>query len=452
MRSIHGSNHAASCAARTWVRHLRRHTGFLAVAIFAAAVTTAQAIAAGPFDGRVAISAQDLVEAVLSRNLGLPARTQALEAARARAARAGALDDPMFSYGLAPGLIDRSSNIYGQRLELSQQLPWPGKLALREQAARHEAEASHTDVETLRLDLAERAHALFAEWFLVHRATHINESNQKLWQDVADIAERRYSVGRAQQSDVLQARIEFHRLKQSYITLERERRNVQAEVNALLGQAPDMPLPPPADLPPPQPADVPIAAPGQAVAGQPALARLKAEIAAAESKVGLADLDFFPDFAIRAGYDGVMDMPEQRAMVGISLNIPFDQGKRRAARDEAKAELRGLEAQLSDQEIALEAELQKAVDRAEEGRRMLSVFNEQLLPLAEQNIDAVVSGYQSGSGDFLALLTAQKARADIEYEAAAALADYHRSLARIERLTAAQAAAGETTSRLGGPK
>lgn len=424
----------------------------MAAAIFAAAVATAQAIAAGPFDGRAAISAADLVEAVLTQNLGLPARTQALEAARARAARAGALDDPMFSYGLAPGLIDRSSNIYGQRLELSQQLPWPGKLALREQAAQHEAEASDTDVETLKLDLTEQAHTLFAQWYLVHRAAQINESNQKLWQDVADIAERMYSVGRTQQSDVLQARIEFHRLKQSRISLEREQRNVQAEINALLGQAPKTPLPPPADLPPPQPSDVLVAASGQAVAGQPALARLKAEIAAADSKVGLAGLESYPDFTVRAGYDGVMDMPEQRGSIGVSINLPLNQDKRRAARDEAKAELRGLEAQLSDQEIGLEAELQKAVDRAEESRRMLSIFDEQLLPLARQNIDAALSAYQSGSGAFLPVFTAQKERADIEYEAAAALADYHRSLARIERLTAAQAAAGETTSQSGGSK
>ncbi|MGB8273710.1 MAG: TolC family protein [Alphaproteobacteria bacterium] len=449
MRLIHGSIRVALHTTRACAECLRRLTAFVAAIGFIVAVTAAQPVAGSPFDSRATISAQDLVEAVLSRNFNLPARAQALEAARARAARAGALDDPMFSYGLAPGLADRSSNIFGQQLELSQQLPWPGKLALREQAARHEAEASHSDVASLRLDLAEQAHALFADWFLVHRATHINESNQKLWQDVADIAERRYEVGRALQSDVLQARIEFHRLKQSHIALERERRNIQAEINALLGQAPDTPLPAPADLPSPEPANVQVAAPGRAVAGQPALARLKAEIAAAESKVGLADLEFYPDFSVRAGYNGVMDMPEQRGMVGITLNIPFDQGKRRAARDEAKAELRSLEAQLSDRQIALQAELQKAVDRAEEGRRMLSVFNEQLLPLAEQNINAVLSGYQSGGGDFLALLTAQKARADIEYETAAALADYHRSLARIERLTAASASAEPTLKQSG---
>src|SRR3972149_3051018 len=114
MRSIHSSNRAAFCAARAWVRYLCRQTAFVVVAIFAAAVAPAQAMAAPPCDGRAAISAQDLGEAVLSRNLGLPARTQALEAAQARATRAGALDDPMFSYGLAPGALDRSPNIFGR--------------------------------------------------------------------------------------------------------------------------------------------------------------------------------------------------------------------------------------------------------------------------------------------------------------------------------------------------
>ena len=102
MRSVHRSNHAVSRAPRAWTGPVRRGTGLAVAAFFAAAATAAQPVVAGPFDGRAAIGGEALVAAIPAQNRGPPARTEALNAAHVRAAGSGVLDDPMFSYDLAP--------------------------------------------------------------------------------------------------------------------------------------------------------------------------------------------------------------------------------------------------------------------------------------------------------------------------------------------------------------
>ena len=84
------------------------------------------------------LTAHALASTVLSRNAELQGLAAAAEAARYRIAPAGALDDPLLSYAGAPATAGGPRGLQ-ERVELSQSLPWPGKLGLREDAARARA-------------------------------------------------------------------------------------------------------------------------------------------------------------------------------------------------------------------------------------------------------------------------------------------------------------------------
>src|SRR5437868_3880021 len=81
------------------------------------------------------------------------------QAATARYPQVTSLEDPMFGATIGPGTIapDDAGVNFAYRLEISQKLPYPGKLKLRGDNALAEASAVGLDVDDMRLQLTESA-------------------------------------------------------------------------------------------------------------------------------------------------------------------------------------------------------------------------------------------------------------------------------------------------------
>ena len=78
------------------------------------------------FDTAEPLHRATLIEAVLAHNPNLEAAHQAWQAALARESKVAALADPTLGYSLAPLSIGSGDVRFGQRIELSQRLPYPG--------------------------------------------------------------------------------------------------------------------------------------------------------------------------------------------------------------------------------------------------------------------------------------------------------------------------------------
>ena len=379
------------------------------------------------------LTPRQLVDAVLARNPTLPAMQAAWQAAHSRIEPAAALNDPVLFYAAAPRTAGAEDLDFGQKLELSQQLPWPGKRQLRGERAQHEADAAQQDIETLRLKLSATTRSLFADWYFIHEAIRINRINQDLLQEFRRIAEARYSTGQASKQDALRADVEFNLLKHRAIVLERQRRDSLARINTLLNRAPDERLPLPAKLSEPGPLPSAQALRARAAQARPELKALAAHIEASKSTTDLARRAFYPDFNLKAGYNSLWNQDEKRLTVGVGINLPLDRSKRRAAEDAARARTMQAQWALTDKAAIIAGEVQHAYDRVEESHHVLTLYRERLLPLAEENLAAAKVDYQGGSGDFLSLLTTEKNLIQTRLQVEQALADVHRHLAALER-------------------
>ena len=138
------------------------------------------------------LTSTQLVTAVLQANPQLKVAQAAWEVSTARIDQQSTFEDPQFSYNMAPQTIDNSHTEYGQRIEISQKLPWPGKLQLRNEAASHKADAANQAINSLRLKLSAVARSLFADWYYIHQAININQLNQALLREFRAIAVSRY--------------------------------------------------------------------------------------------------------------------------------------------------------------------------------------------------------------------------------------------------------------------
>ncbi|HUO81425.1 MAG TPA: TolC family protein [Gammaproteobacteria bacterium] len=412
----------------------------LAVWLTADAVA-AQAEGRDPLDGLDRISAESLTDAVLVRNAGLDAMRAALDAARARVVPAGALEDPELTYGFAPQTVDGFRTPGGdfrgpnQRIEISQGFPWPGKLDLREKAARFEADAAGEDVEALRLELAAAARTVFAEWHYAHRALAINAATQELVDELRGSAESRYAAGIASQQDVLQAEVELERLKAERLQLTRERIQIVARINGLLNRPPQTPLPAPAGLPHARPVPSFEVLREAALAEHPELQLMSNRIAANEARAELAKKEFLPDFKVFTGYNSLWDEHVKRWIVGASINVPIGRDKRRAALGEARANTRRLEAQLEDRRYTLLSALEQAHAAVAESVATVALYRNELIPLSIENLDAARAAYSAGGGRFLDAIVAEQRKLEAELGLERARADYLMRRAELQRWT-----------------
>ena len=378
------------------------------------------------------LTATQLVEAVLKRNADIPAMQAAWQAAQARIEQAGAFDDPKLSYQIAPLTLGQNNMDVGQKLSISQRLPWAGKRGLRADVARFEADASHEGVARARLRLTEATQRSYADWYFVHAALRINRINQSLLVEFQNIAQIKYAAGRTSKQDVLRAEVEATLLEHRNIVLERQRREVLSRINTLLQRLPDAPLPEPGGL------SKVITLPSidrlrqQALKNRPDLRALQARIIASRRRQALSERDFYPDVTVSAGYNSLWNQDEKRLMVGASINIPL-RGKRNAASDETRAETLRLDADQKTKVAKILDAVQRAYEQVRENEHVLTLYRDRLLPLAEENLAAAQSDYESGSGGFLDLISAEKNRIQTHLQLEQARADYHRRLATLAR-------------------
>ncbi len=387
---------------------------------------------------------EELIESVLDRNPTLASMQRAYQAAVSRYPQVTALDDPMFSYGFAPKSIDSDRVDFGQKFELSQRFPFPGKLRLRGEAALEEAEAARSDFEAARDGLIEEAKRSYFDYYYAFRAIDINDVNLSLLEEFQRIAETKYAAGTASKQDALHAEVERYHLEHRGIVLERLRKFARARINTLLHRSPELALPPPPEAveQPGSRAEV-LVLREQAVNSRPELQALVHRLSSRRARLELAGKEYYPDFTVMGAYNSLWQNDDQRFLVGAVINIPLQFGRRRAAEAEALAKLGEIEARLAEGVDKVALEVTDAYDKLVESEHVVTLYRSKVIPSATENLEAAKSGYESSKVDFLALITAEKNLMLVELEYEQALTAYHQRVATLERVVGGSV--GETS-------
>jgi outer membrane protein TolC len=390
-----------------------------------------------PFAGEPVLGRAALVREIERRNPGLAAAHAAYEAARTRAPQEGSLDDPTFSYALGPQSFGASMVDDAHMVELRQSFPFPGVRGLRAARADASAEAMGFDAEAMRLRLAVLACTLYDRAWSVERGLAINQTHENLLGEIHDIAVAQYGAGTGERNAVLEAEIESAELEHRRIELLAEREILHARINALLHRPPTATLPPlPTTMAPPlEDVSIDERLIDAALAAQPDARAAAARILSGERGVSLAEREFLPNFALFGRYDGFWQERPLRSVVGLEIELPLAIARRRAALDEAHAELR--RARSDAERVADETRLAvtSATLRIHEAQHLLRVFETRMLPAARDRLDTARDRYATGLADFASLLAAERALRRAELGREDALADIFRRRAELARAT-----------------
>jgi outer membrane protein TolC len=396
--------------------------------------------AAAQPSARVALA--DLVAEALDKNPEITAAQRRHDAARERPAQDGSLPDPMITAGWSssgypwPGAGLGSEPTANIGFMVSQQLPYPGKLALRASMATRNADAEFQQIEIVKQNVASRVRQAYYRLAYTYAMEDVLDRDHELLMTLVKVSENRYSVGRAAQQDVIRAQTQLSLHDLLFARIEQERATREGELNALLVRPASGPIGRPADLeltPLDRSLDSFIA---DAAAHAPMLRRDQIVLDRSRVAVDAARKEYKPDFSISGGYFNMGSMPPMYEF-RFDVQLPLRRARRAAAVAEQVSTVEQARSTLDGTRLALQVRIQEQYQVATTAMRLARLYHDTVLPQARLALESSLASYQTGGVDFLSVVTNFGAILEHEMTYFDELAAYHIAVSRLEEMTGA---------------
>ena len=403
--------------------------------------TSAQEPAMQP--AQAVTSLADLLQEAEKNNPQVEAARQSWQATKQVPMQVSTLPDPQFqiqqfSVGSPRPFAGYTNSDFAYiGLGVSQDIPYPGKLRLRSEIAKREADVSQQQVESVRRSVLADVKAVYFRLAYLAKTLTILESDGELLKQVEQSADARYRSGMGTQQDLLQAQLQKTKLAREIAMHHLEVGKLEAQLKQLLNRLQDSPDIEPADLtetPLPQTYDELLAA---VKAQNPELAASQKMIDRQALQVDLARKEFYPDFNVQYMWQRT-DPSQFRAyyMLTFGVRVPIYRGRKQRpelAQAQAEQVRARSEFQAKSQQLAYELRAQFVV--AQQTAELLKIHREGLSPQSRSEFQAGLAAYQSNKQDFQAVLIAFLDVLQLDENYWQNLAEYETAIARLEQMT-----------------
>jgi outer membrane protein TolC len=341
----------------------------------------------------------DLVAALEGINPEMEAARHEIEVRAKRVGPAGAPPDPI--------VASEITNVDAFReVSVSQEFPFPGKLSLRTKVATADTEVMRFAADEVRLERIAELKSMYMEYRLGDRSLAIVRRNRTRLQQMTRVTEARFSVGQGAQQDVVKAQLELTLLTERETALERQQAALRARINKLLVRPPQEPLDPGLTFDvQPLAHDVPELL-RLAEANYPAIKRDDEAIRRDELMVALARKEVWPDFGAKLTFEkdpfGLSWMYGVEVMANVPIFANRKQKQLAASAESAVAVSRSVQRATV---AAAAGRIGDQIAVVTSTRRLIRLYEDSVLPQARLALDASLAAYETGSVDFLTLLT-----------------------------------------------
>jgi cobalt-zinc-cadmium efflux system outer membrane protein len=386
---------------------------------------------------------QTLIAGALTQNPELKGSEARWQVFRNKIAQARSFDDPMLMLKIQNGIFTdpfnfRKDPMTQKVIGISQQLPFWGKRELKEEVAAKEAESYKWQVEERKLELRRMVAETYYQIYFTDKSLAIVDKNIKILDDFVTITETKYSVGQGAQQDVFKAQVEHSKLLDMRITLEQQRKSLQASLNTLLYRPAETPVGviPDFDIKPL------IQSPEElrniAYENRPMLKSLNALIEKGKAGHKLAEKEFYPDFNVafeymqRERFEG--SSGDDMYSLGVTFNLPVQRARRHAMVAESSSEITMATEELNVLKNSINSGISDLLAQLERRRKLAELYKTGIIPQAGQSLESSTIGYRVNKVDFLNLLDSRMTLFNYERELYDSLADYQMKLAQLEAL------------------
>lgn len=386
---------------------------------------------------------KDLLAEAERNNPRMEAARQGWEAAKQVPSQVSTLPDPQFVLDQTnvgsprPFAGYTNSDFAYIGLGVSQDFPYPGKLRLRGEMAKRDADIARQQYEFVRRSVIAAVKSAYFQLAYLAETLRILESDGQLLGQVAKAAEARYRSGMGSQQDLLQAQVEETKLVREVTMHHLDAAKAQAQIKQLLGRPQSSP-----DIEAAELSSTPLAYTFEellaaADAQNPEISGAETNVEKTKLQVDLAHKDFYPNFNVQYIWQRT-DPSQYRAyyVLKLGVQVPIYHARKQRpelAQAEANVHRSNSEAESQLQQIAFEVRTQ--FDTEQESAELLRIYREGLLPQTRAEFQSGLAAYQSNRQDFPALLASFLDVLHLDEEYWQSVADREMALARLEELT-----------------
>ncbi len=387
---------------------------------------------------------EELLSEALENNPALESfryRDQAIEQ-RIEQARAWAPPVLQYQYNpMAMGTFDADGSIDGvgytnsSIINLSQTLPFPGKISSRMDIERARYRMSSQETAGEEIELAAVLKEYYYDLWLFQKKIEVNRELTQLLEDVIRSAERLLELDRIGLEAVLSAQTELARFRTEERILQNEYNKILAPFNQLLYREPDTPLGYIAGLPGETiPADLSTLE-QQMINQRPDLQAMRYGIEMNEAEISSARRDYYPDITVGLMY---MDMPVMSdrfgAMVSVQIPIaPWSSNRVSSRVREVQRQRQSREKSLENMTTMAQSGLRQSILDLETQLDVIQLYREEVIPKAEETAESVLGAFQAGRTGYLMVIDSFRRLEEFKTEYYNAQAEFHKATAEFER-------------------
>ncbi len=374
------------------------------------------------------------------QNPSLQIAQEQIEMASSQIEQVTSLQDPIVSVSLLNYPIDsfktNQTPMSGTEIRLAQKFPFPGKLDAKGKIAAKKSLWFASAYQDARLQIRHQVKDAWYRLLFQRQAIKLTIRNLKIFDDFIKLTETRYEIGKGLQQNVLKTHLQRSQQLDKLLVLQQQEEATSAELNSLVGRNTDQPLKIDSQLKSVSTNFNLNTLQEQAMKNRPMFKAYAALIGQYKAQRKLAQLDYRPDFTLWAGYrwrdNSLADDGTDFISAGVSFNLPVRRKQRNAAVTEADSALRLTFQRHENFRNQVNLEIHRSLTSAEQAEKLVELYQDGIIPQANQTFQATLSAYQVDKVDFLDLLDSLMTLYRYEIDYIKALSDQQRSIARLE--------------------
>ena len=349
-----------------------------------------------------ALTIDEAVATSLRNNKDLRAAYFEIEKARGRLLQAGLWPNPELEIA---GTTDRTFNNEKEGVlsaEFMQGFPLAGRLRLAKNVARVDVARALVEIRNRERLLIGEVQRAFIEVLAAGDRIAFRQNQVGSGQELVDLASKRLAAGQASSVEANTAQIEIARLRQEIALIEVDRKTAQLLLRQRLGLAPEAPISVEGTLGEVTQKLAAAPVPAGAVTLRPDVHDLVLAGDRARAETTLARAEAWENLRVGLGAERETEANEtggtdKMGFVGLRVSVPLPLWNRNQGRvAESLATAAQTDAQIEALKLTIRSEIATARERARLLNEVLGSYDKQVLPLLQQSIDTLRSGYAAG--------------------------------------------------------
>jgi cobalt-zinc-cadmium efflux system outer membrane protein len=319
---------------------------------------------------------------------------------------------------------------------ISQDLPYPGKLKLKGEAAQQDAAVGREKLEAIRRSVLQQVKDAYFQIAYVQQTLEVLDRNGKLLEQIEKIADGRYRVGEGSQQDVLKAQLERTKLLREVAHHHELMDTQQAQLIKLLNRPPGSPAISTEPL-----VETPLRYTSNELLEKvptenPEVTSQQEMVKKQSLQVEIARKDRYPDFSVQYMWQHTGEQSRDYYMLSFSARIPiYRRRKLNPEMNQAVEELNRSRREYESQVQSSYFDVRNQYIAADTASQMLKIYREGLIPQALATYQAGLASYQTGTLDFESLFSTFMDVLTFDGEYWKTLMEHEIALARIEQIT-----------------